>query len=161
MLSWRWPINKVETFCSIEHFLTQLCRLLLRNYILKYFEVVPEKLCNINTNISSQTSDLMFPWLTLRIRPYSGVWRLAGRQTGISQITKRDILSSGMSLSPHKVNGYTLLDEVLVFFLLGHSDPWRTEYYVDWTLREVPSDTASYPRKTDTSATQLRKSKNY
>ena len=65
----------------------------------------------------------MFPWLTLRIRPYSGVWRLAGRQTGISQITKRDILSSGMSLSPHKVNGYTLLDEVLVFFLLGHSDP--------------------------------------
>jgi hypothetical protein len=87
VLSWWQPINKVETCCSFEHFPTLLCRLLLCNYVLKYFQDVPEKV--INTNMSSQTRDLRFSWRTQRPWLFCVVWRLAGRQTDIFQITQR------------------------------------------------------------------------
>jgi hypothetical protein len=74
--------------------------------MLKCFEDVPEKLCNINANMSSQKRDVGFPWSTLWTWLLSGAWRLASRQTGISQITQRNIRSSGMSLLFHKVTGY-------------------------------------------------------
>jgi len=151
------PLNSFLLSCVDCHYVIIYCNT---------SKIFRKKLCNKNANVSSQTRDVSFPWSTLRTWLLSGAWRLESRHTGtsrISQITQRNICSSGMSLTSRKVTGHRCFETKCwsFFFLDNTSVEEQTLTLTRHFGNTAALDTASYHRKTDTSATQLRKPKNY